>query len=59
MEIKKHYLVIAHCEDGDVAIKPKGKDYCETIEEAEEIKNDHIEFGCPIEIMECGFLEED
>jgi len=58
MEIKKHYLVIAHCKDGDIAIKPKGKDYCETFEEAEEIKKDHIELGCPIEIMECGFPEE-
>lgn len=53
--MKKVYLVIAHCADGDIAINAKGKTYCETKEEAERIKRDFVGFDCPLEILECDY----
>ncbi len=48
----KKYLTIAHCADGDVVINNKGKEYSNSIEEANELRNAHLSLCDDIEIVE-------
>ena len=48
----KVYRVVAHCADGDVEIKPKGKDTFLTLDEAEEARNGHLNLCDDIDIVE-------
>lgn len=48
----KTYRVIAHLADGDVEIKPKGKDKFLTLNEAEEARNEHLNMCDDIDIVE-------
>lgn len=48
----KAYRVVAHCADGDVEIKPKGKDTFSTLKQAVEARDGHLDLCDDIEIIE-------
>lgn len=57
-EETKVYSVVAHCADGDVEIKPKGKDTFSTLNEAVEARNGHLNLCDDIEIIELTNIVE-
>lgn len=50
--MKKEFIVIAHCADGDVIIKNENRENPTTIEEANEIRNAHLSICENIEIVD-------
>jgi hypothetical protein len=48
----KSYRVVAHCADGDVEIKPKGKDTFSTLKQAVEARDGHLDLCDDIDIVE-------
>ena len=48
----KSYRVVAHCADGDVEIKPKGKDTFSILNDAVEARNGLLVFCDDIDIVE-------
>ena len=48
----KAYRVVAHCADGDVEIKPKGKDTFSTLKQAVEARDGHLNLCDDIDIVE-------
>ena len=47
----KNYRVIAHLVDGDVEIKPKGKDKFSILNEAIKARNEHLDMCDDIDIV--------
>ena len=45
------YRVIAHLADGDIEIKPKGKDKFSILNEAVKARNEHLDMGDDIDIV--------